>query len=125
MTGLIVFPVLEPYRDNIQKALEFGGTAYTIEDVEQMITEGKAQMWPNGDSVIVTEVIQYPRAKHLHLFLAGGSLEELDALLPEVLEWGKAQGCDRVTLSGRRGWERSFLADQGWKPTLIVMEKEL
>ena len=125
MTDALAFPVLEPYRKNILKALQFGGEAYTIEDVEQMIIEGTAQMWVRGESVIVTEIVKYPRAKHLHLFLAGGDLDELDQLLPEILEWGKGQGCRLVTLSGRRGWERSFLADQGWKPTLIVMEKEL
>lgn len=125
MTGILVFPVLYPYRENLQKALDFGGGAYTLEDVEQMISMGTAQMWPSGESVIVTEIVVYPRAKHLHLFLAGGNLDELDALLPEVLEWGRGQGCTEATLSGRRGWERSFLADQGWKPTLIVMTKEL
>lgn len=125
MTGLLVAAVLHPYIDNIQKALNLGGDVYTIADVEQMIAEGKAQVWPGEDSVIVTEVIDYPRARHLHLFLAGGNLEELEAMLPEILDWGREQGCNRATLSGRRGWERSFLRDQGWRPNLVIMEKEI
>ena len=65
MTGILVFPVLAPYREDLQKAIDLGANAYSIEDIEQMIAMGTAQMWPNGESVIVTEVTQYPRAKHL------------------------------------------------------------
>jgi len=123
--GLLVPPTLEPYAEDLQKALDLGGEAYTIQDIEDMIATGKAQMWPGETSVIVTEIILYPRAKHLHLFLAGGNLDELESMLPEIIEWGKTQGCDRVSLSGRRGWERSFLREMGFKPTLVIMEKEL
>ncbi len=123
--GLLVPPTLEPYADDLQKALELGGEAYTIQDIEDMIATGKAQMWPGETSVIVTEIILYPRAKHLHLFLAGGNLDELESMLPEIIEWGKTQGCSRVSLSGRRGWERSFLREMGFQPTLVVMEKEI
>ena len=123
--GLLVPPTLEPYAEDLQKALDLGGEAYTIQDIEDMIATGKAQMWPGETSVIVTEIIQYPRAKHLHLFLAGGNLDELESMLPEIIEWGKTQGCNRVSLSGRRGWERSFLREMGFKPTLVIMEKEL
>ncbi len=118
-------PALRDYAECIQKALDFGGNVYTIEDVERLIAEGKAQFFPGKDSVIVTEVIEYPQTKNLHMFLAGGNLEELEEMLPAVIEWGREQGCNRASLSGRRGWERSFLRDQGWKPTLILMEKEI
>ena len=123
--GLLVPPTLEPYADDLQKALALGGEAYTLQDIEDMIATGKAQMWPGETSVIVTEIILYPRAKHLHLFLAGGNLDELESMLPEIIEWGKTQGCSRVSLSGRRGWERSFLREMGFQPTLVVMEKEI
>lgn len=123
--GLLVPPTLEPYAEDLQKALDLGGEAYTIQDIEDMIATGKAQMWPGETSIIITEIINYPRAKHLHLFLAGGNLEELESMLPEIIEWGKTQNCDRVSLSGRRGWERSFLREMGFKPTLVIMEKEL
>lgn len=123
--GLLVPPTLEPYAEDLQKALDLGGEAYTIQDIEDMIATGKAQMWPGETSIIITEIINYPRAKHLHLFLAGGNLDELESMLPEIIEWGKTQNCDRVSLSGRRGWERSFLREMGFKPTLVIMEKEL
>lgn len=126
MTDTLEFPVsLSQYAEHVYKALDFGGNVYTIEDVEQMIREGKAQIWPGATSVIVTEIIQYPRGKSIHLFLAGGNLQELEEMLPPIIEWGREQGCDRASLSGRRGWERSFLRDQGWKATLVIMEKEI
>ena len=97
--GLLVPPTLEPYAEDLQKALDLGGEAYTIQDIEDMIATGKAQMWPGEASVIITEIISYPRAKHLHLFLAGGNLEQLESMLPAILAWGEAQHCYRASLS--------------------------
>ena len=63
--------------------------------------------------------------KTLHFFLAAGVMEELEAMLPSILEWGESVGCDRAVLVGRKGWERSFLKQEGWKSTHTVMMREL
>jgi len=125
MLGVLVPAVLKDFEESIQKALDYGGNSYTIADIEELITTGKAQFWPGETSCIVTEIIEYPRTKDLHFFLAGGNLEELEAMIPPILDWGRANGCTRATLTGRRGWERSFLRDTGWKAKLTVMEREI
>jgi len=34
--------------------------------------------------------------------------------------WARFNGCSKLTLAGRRGWERA-LKDQGWKADLVFL----
>ena len=83
------------------------------------------QFWPGAQSAVITEIQVYPRLKALHYFLAGGNLEELARMRPIIEHWAESIGCQRVTLAGRRGWIRSFLADEGYQEKWTVMSKEL
>lgn len=116
---------LDDYRTQIEAALAYGGGSYTFDDVKQEVAENKLQFWPGPNSVIVTTIVEYPREKVLSFFLAGGDLTELEAMVPQILEWGKMQGCTRASMIGRRGWEKTFLTKTGWNKTLVVFEKSL
>ena len=115
----------ERCRKYLEAALEHAGGTHTIDDVRAGIEDGRLQLWPGVHSAIVTELLQHPRQRILHFFLAGGSLEELQAMTPPILDWGRTQGCSRAALFGRPGWSRSFLTKEGWRPTAVVMEKVL
>jgi hypothetical protein len=106
-------------RPFIEAALEYAPT-HTIEDVEQGIQLGIYIFWPASKSAAITEIHVYPQAKHMHIFLAGGDLDELRSMVPIWQSWARFNGCSKVTLCGRRGWERA-LKDQGWKADLIVL----
>lgn len=118
---------IQNYRSHIEAALQYSGGTHTFEDIVEGVERGELQFWPGPDSVIVTEIAQYPRRKALHFFLAGGHLPELEAMTPEILAWGREQGCNQATLCGRRGWDRTFLTRTGWAVTqeLVVLEKSL
>lgn len=116
---------LAPYRGHIEAALSYADESHRYEDVAAMIAAGEAQFWPGPASVVVTEVIDFPRRRVLNVFLAGGSLLELDAMLPLILDWGRTQGCTAATFTGRRGWARTFLTKQGWQQTLVMFAKDL
>lgn len=59
------------------------------------------------------ECIDYPQCRDLHIFLAGGNLGELKHWYAhEAPKAARALGCNRITLSGRRGWVRA-LRDAG------------
>lgn len=109
----------------LEAALEHAGGTHTIDDVINEIVIGKLQFWPGDKCAIVTEIEQYPLMKSCHFFLAGGDLQELEQMTPRIEAWAKGQGCKRMTLAGRRGWERTFLAGDGYKPRWYVMAKEL
>jgi len=116
---------LERLRHHVEAALEYSGGTHNFEDITQMVEDHRLQLWPAKDSVVLTEIIVYPRLKNLHYFLAGGDLDELSRMRPLIESWGKSIGCTRVTLAGRRGWQKSFLKDEGYSPQWTVMAKEL
>jgi hypothetical protein len=117
---------LGAHRSQIEAALAHAGGTHTFEDIQAAVEAGSLQYWPGPRSAIVTEIIQYPRARALNFFLAGGELAELEAMYPLIEEWGRSQGCTVAVMSGRKGWERSFLTrKEGWEPKLVVFEKTL
>ena len=116
---------LERLRHHVEAALEYSGGTHHFGDVQEMVMQNKLQVWPAINSVVLTEIIVYPRLKNLHYFLAGGDLDELSRMRPMIESWGKSIGCTRVSLAGRRGWAKTFLKDEGYSPQWTVLAKEL
>jgi hypothetical protein len=113
------------YRLLLESALAYSGGTHTFEDVVRDVESGEAQFWAGPNSCIVTQIDALPSRKVLLFFLAAGTREELKAMEPGIIEWGRTEGCTLARLLGRRGWERSFLTDVGWvKSDHIILEKE-
>jgi len=110
---------------HVANALEYAGGTHDVEDVFAGIAEGQFFMWAGEDSIIISEIVEYPKLRALHFFLAGGNLEELQQMEKTVIEWARAQGCKRATTAGRVGWSRTFLRDRGYIPQWHVMCREL
>ena len=115
----------ERLRHHVAAALEYSGGTHEIEDIAEGIRRGQFQLWSGRDSAVVTEIIVYPQLKDLHYFLAGGDLDELRLMRPLIEQWGKSIGCSRVSLAGRKGWERTFLKDEGYEPKWFILCKDL
>jgi len=111
----------------IQRALAHDvHSGYTAHDVLNAVIDGDMQLWTNGESVIVTQLIKEPRAVRLHFFVAAGDLQEIQELYPEVEAWGRGMGATSATFIGRKGWARTFLTrEEGWNTTLALFEKGL
>ena len=110
-------------REWIQSALDKGGDTHSFIDVVDGVVGGKMQLWSGKKGCAVTEIVVYPNKKVLHVFLAGGKLEQITDMHKDAVQWAKAQGCDGMTLSGRKGWLK-ILNKDGWKEQQIVMAKE-
>ena len=122
------FPLAAQFRERreeLERALAYTGGTHTLDDVWQGVIEGKFQLWIFPESIAITEVLEYPRCRSLHVFLAAGRMQELEALYPVLLTWAMKMGCDRMSVSGRPGWARSFLAKDGWQTSHIVITKAL
>lgn len=83
----------------------------TEHDLRQALCAGRAQIWPGESAAMVTEVVDEPDGRALHVWLAGGDLAGVMALKPGVEAWGRAMGCDYVSIEGRKGWARLLRAD--------------
>lgn len=115
--------IIEQCRPWIDDALEYSGGTHTFEDVYDRILDGKLQLWPAERGCAVTEIVVYPKKKVLHVFLAGGEMDQIIDMIDSAVAWSKTQGCSSMTISGRNGWKR-VLEKYGYKAVMTVLEKE-
>jgi len=111
-----------------EKALAHGGGTHSIADVLDRIGEGKACCWTNGDSVVVTEVLIFPRLRAVNYWLIAGKLHECAELQPDIDAWAISEGCSTATATGRMGWlhvTRTMPLGAGWIPRGIKFVREL
>lgn len=107
------------------RALALAGT-HTEADIHEGVACGRFQSWAEGDSVIVTEILDTPLRRTLNFFLAEGSMAELRAVVPAILDWARACGCTHASLVGRKGWSRvRWMEAEGWREAGVVMERSL
>lgn len=109
----------------ILDALQYSGGTHDLQDVADQIHNGQLQLWPARKTALVTQLITYPKKKSIHIFLAGGNLDEIVNMEDSVFSWAKEQGCDMLTFTGRLGWGRSKLKDRGYRVEHVMMVKEL
>ena len=109
----------------LQKALECGGRpTHRLNDVVQLLEQGRAMLWQQGDGCIVTVVYDFPLRKSVDYWLIAGALRDCLALQDQINPWALEQGCTLATATGRKGWGR-VAAPTGWKPWLPNFYKEL
>jgi len=105
---------LSKHRLIIADALHFAEGTHTVDDIILMVMSGRLRWWYMENSFMLTEIIQYPQMSLLHVFLAGGDLDEIKARHSDLVSAAKQAGCKGLTLAGRRGWAKA-LSDIGWK----------
>lgn len=106
----------EEYEEELTAALSYAHGTHTFDDVVQGIITNRYVMIVLKESVIILEVLTYPRTQHMHIFLAGGNLDELVGYVPTLKELAKENGCSYLTLAGRKGWKAKLRqADKAWK----------
>ncbi len=115
---------MRAHGQNIDEALHYAAGTHNIDSVTDLVLRGDAVFWDLGDSFMITEVVNYPTARHFHIFLAGGNLETLVNMHGDVIKLAKALQCDKLTIAGRPGWARALKA-HGWNPHLVTLAKEI
>lgn len=112
-----------------ERALAQGGGTHTIADVMDRLRERKAECFasPSGDSVVVTEVLQFPRLRACNFWVVAGHLHECAALQLEIDAWARAEGCAVAIATGRMGWLRLSQTPLGadWKAVGVKFAREL
>lgn len=104
---------LERLRGPIEEALLYAEGTHTFDDVCAMVLQGRVRFWPLAHSALITEVIDFPRQKHYHMWLGGGILQEILDMHEEVIAAAKEAGCCKLTVNGRAGWLKP-LQRYGW-----------
>ena len=112
-------------RRRLLRALSVAGNTHAPEDVAKAVEEGRMQAWTRGESLVVTEVREFPKFSALNVFLAVGNLDEVLSLIPDMEAFARAHGCKTMRMEGRKGWRR-VLPDYGWKEDQkVIYERAL
>lgn len=119
-----VFEQLERCRVWIENALQYAGGTHDFFDIVRGVMSGHMQLWAGPDGCAVTEITVYPKRKILHVFLAGGKMDQILDFEESAIAFAKLNGCTALSLAGRKGWARVH-KDRGWKEAHVVMTKEL
>tara|TARA_R100001086_G_scaffold247876_1_gene183369 strand:- start:133 stop:528 length:396 start_codon:yes stop_codon:yes gene_type:complete len=94
----------KPY---IEEALQYQDS-YTIDHVEDKISNGLFHLWAGKESALVTEFVIFPKHKVLNLLFCGGDYNELVEMLPSIEAFARAAECKRLYGGGRKGWSRKL-----------------
>jgi len=115
---------LERCKDWIEAALEYSGGTHEWSDIVEGIHSLRYQFWPAEKGCAVTEIIMFPKKKIFHVFLAGGEMDQIVDMNDSAAQFAKAQGCDGMSIAGRKGWSR-VLKNEGWTESFTTLAKEL
>lgn len=119
LTGLLLC-----WQRQIESALAHGCMDHTFDDVVQRVLNKQAFFYCNADAFAIMEPITYSRSTVYHCWLAGGTLAGVLELEEHAARDARAMGCNRLTLTGRKGFARA-LKDHGWKEAHVTMIKPL
>jgi hypothetical protein len=110
--------------ERLLEALRISGDTHRVEDLMAALRDGRAQAWDRNGSLVVTEIIRFPRRTVLRYWLAAGDIDDMVALLPTLEQWGRDQGADVAECEARRGWT-PYAAQHGYKPEAIIYRKDI
>lgn len=99
-------------------------------ELPEWLGAGKGQLWLSveGEKIIAaltTSIEPMSHGRRLRMISCGGDRMDLwkDCHL-QIEEFARAEGCDRIRIEGRSGWQR-ILAPGGYKVTRVTLEKRL
>lgn len=105
----------------LESALRRGGRTHTISDIADGLAHGRFQAIWNDDAMVITEILQAPRRRWLSVNWAGGTLDGVARLQPDLAAVARRAQCDSVRAVVRPGLEKPLKA-AGWRRTAIAME---
>ena len=108
----------------LEAAIAHYGPTHTKDHVKAALDERRAQFWFHPEAAIVTEIKVWPTGfREVVGWLAGGSLDGVVTLIPQIETWARGIGCDRAQINGRYGWKRRLPA--GYRPHGTTFVKDL
>jgi len=119
---------------DIKSALERSGQYANSNHIKQHCLKNEMQLWilwnkENKDKkyygVVITEVIQRPLIKVLNIrIMVGNNRENWQHYISIIEDFAKQNGCDKMELIARPGWER-VLKQFNYTKSHVVLDKNL
>jgi hypothetical protein len=116
---------LQKAKPFMEEALKHGTGQLEWSDIVREVILGNMLLWFGDKSCLLSQFVEFPRKKSLHILLASGELEELKRMVDEsIVPFAKHNNCDDMTLIGRKGWKK-VLTDIGFNEKHITLYRGL
>ena len=103
-----------PYYKKLGRVLDRMGGLYTVDDILKAIEARQMQSFVEGESLALTRVASYPRAKVVEVLAVVGKLEDARVLHDRVIAFAAEVGASVIQAYGRIGWIPDAKS-HGWK----------
>ena len=111
-------------RHLVQDALDRSGNLYDVDHVYHKVLDGEAQFFPCKRAIVVTELMCYPNANAVRIWLAAGDMQQVIAKVNgDIVNFGRAMGAHIQEFEGRLGW-RDVAKDNGFKPVQMLWTRD-
>lgn len=107
-----VWPAVAPF---IERFIEKTGEhRWNLEDIKKAILERDMQLWAIENeglisTVIITEIINYPRVRECSVFMVSGSrADDWRDSVQEMVVWAAEQGCHYISTMARPGFAKAM-----------------
>lgn len=108
----------------VQDVLDAAGGTHSFEDVMAMIESGAMQSFSDGDTWVVTQIVECPRKTVLEVFMVVGTLDGVARLEPAINDFAALVGAQLIRAFGRDGWIREH-KKYGWRNGYRLFFKEI
>jgi hypothetical protein len=114
------------YQQKLERTLDRMGGLFLPIDLVQAIDAGRMQAFVEGESLAVTQIAQFPRAKVLEVVAAIGDLPDLRVVHDRIVTYAVEIGAGLIQAYGREGWINDA-ERRGWKVKArsYLFQKEL
>ena len=96
---------------------------YTTDEIRGHLIRGTAQLWlaVSGGlrAICITQICTYKRKECNILVCAGDGARAWVHLLEQIGDWARAEGCEAMTLTGRKGWKKLL---PHWRQSAVELE---
>ena len=106
--------VRHPYYAKLKRVLARAGDLYTVQDILDELAANTMQSFIEGESVALTRIALYPRAKVVEVLAVVGRIDEARILHDRVLIFAAEVGARVIQAYGRHGWMPDAQR-RGWK----------
>lgn len=115
-----------PYVKKLERVLDRMGSLYTTQDILSEVRAGRMQMFAERDSIAVTKIVNFPRAKVVEIMAVVGNLDDLRQLHDRILIFAAEIGASVIQAYGRKGWLEDAYR-RGWrvKARSFLYQREL
>lgn len=126
-----VMGIWDRVKPHMDKAAEYTYGRYDVDDILDNIIQYDHNLWIiyEGDEIVaalVTYFKHYPKKKFLDIefvgSITGATAEWRTPMIKMLQHYAHDTGCDGIECSGRMGWGRMFIKDDGYKPLFQVFE---